>query len=159
MKQIEKIKECQNLKIQQFINRSDVVRIVGYYFDPVNSKKYLVMFTRSLGWEHASVSTPNKTPSWDIMCRVKDIFWTGEECCVEYHPKEEDYVNTHEHCLHIWKPIDEEIPTPPSIMVGFKDIDSKKAKEITNIFLGSLSKEELTNLAKSRGINVENRKK
>jgi len=31
-----------------------------------------------------------------------------------------DYVNNHNYCLHIWKPINQEIPTPPSIMVGLK---------------------------------------
>lgn len=29
-----------------------------------------------------------------------------------------DYVNNHPHCLHIWKPTETEIPTPPSILVG-----------------------------------------
>ena len=51
---------------------------------------------------------------------MKDIFWGEDEVCVEYHPKREDYVNMHPHCLHIWKPIGVEIPTPPSILVGFK---------------------------------------
>lgn len=28
-----------------------------------------------------------------------------------------DYVNIHPYCLHIWKPINQEIPTPPRILV------------------------------------------
>ena len=54
------------------------------------------------------------------MCAVKDAFWDKDECCIQYHPAEKDYVNNHPYCLHIWKPINQEIPMPPSIMVGLK---------------------------------------
>ena len=92
----------------------------GSFTDPVERKYYFFVFSWGQGWEHLSVSQRNKTPSWDIMCRMKDIFWGEDEVCVEYHPKKEDYVNMHPHCLHIWKPIGVEITTPPSILVGFK---------------------------------------
>ena len=157
MKTLEEIKNNKQLKILKIVQVEDSLKIECYFFDPVTTKRWLVLFTSSLGWEHASVSQPNKTPTWDIMCRVKDIFWSGDECCVEYHPKEEDYVNMHEHCLHIWKPIGIELPTPPSIMVGFKDVDSETSHKISQAFINSLSLEEKMELANARGMHVGNR--
>ena len=71
------------------------------------------------GWEHVSVSPypETYTPSWDEMCKVKDIFFNEDECCVEYHPKKKDYINVFPYCLHIWKPQHVEIPTPPKFFV------------------------------------------
>lgn len=65
------------------------------------------------GWDHVSVSFPNRCPTWDEMCKIKDIFFTPEECCVEYHPQKSRYVNVHPYCLHIWRPQNEKIPQPP----------------------------------------------
>ena len=36
-------------------------------------------------------------------------------------------MNNHEHCLHIWKPNEEHLPTPPSILVGFRNEEEKQA--------------------------------
>lgn len=118
------------------------LRVNGYFYDPVSQKRYYVIFTSSLGWEHASVSQPNKTPTWDVMCRVKDLFWAGDECCIEYHPKEEDYINMHEHCLHIWKPIGVELPMPPSIMVGLKGFTQEDVHVASQIIINSMSEQE-----------------
>lgn len=46
-----------------------------------------------------------------------------DKVCMQLHPRKEDYVNNHPHCLHIWKPINKKIPTPPSIMVGLKNLE------------------------------------
>ena len=78
------------------------------------------IFSNGCGWEHLSVSTPVKTPTWEQMAKMKEIFFKDDEVCFQLHPKKDDYVNMHEHCLHIWKPINVEIPTPPSVMVGIR---------------------------------------
>lgn len=70
------------------------------------------------GWEHVSVSTERRTPNWDEMCFVKDLFWRDDECVVQYHPPKADYVNCHPNCLHLWMPLWAEIPMPPPILVG-----------------------------------------
>lgn len=82
-----------------------------------------------MGFEHVSVSTPIKTPTWEQMCKIKDIFWRDDEVCMQLHPKKEDYVNMHSYCLHIWKPTEQEIPTPPSIMVGLRRGKEKEDAE------------------------------
>ena len=91
------------------------------YLDPKRaSKQARVVWSNGGGWDHVSVSWPNRCPTWDEMCRVKDIFFRKDEVCVQYHPAEKDYVNFHPYCLHIWKPQEQEIPTPPTIYVGPK---------------------------------------
>lgn len=77
----------------------------GDYYDTNSGKRLNFMFSSQGGWEHLSVSTPSKTPSWDQMCMMKDVFFDDEEECVQYHPRKSEYVNAHPHCLHIWRPL------------------------------------------------------
>lgn len=73
-------------------------------------------------WEHVSVhAVKNKkqeTPTWDDMCKIKDIFWDEEDAVVQYHPKKSEYVNRHPNVLHLWRPVVQKLPTPPKILVG-----------------------------------------
>ncbi len=66
-------------------------------------------------FEHVSVTVVNEArcPTWEEMCFVKDLFWLEEETVLQYHPPKSQYVNKHKHCLHLWKPVDFEIPVPP----------------------------------------------
>lgn len=75
------------------------------------------------GWQHVSVSVEgsHKPPSWDTMCMIKDLFWDAEDWVVQFHPAKSQYVNNHPGCLHLWRPTDQTMPTPESIMVGIKD--------------------------------------
>lgn len=82
------------------------------------SKQAEVQWSNGGGWEHVSVSWPSRCPTWGEMCKVKDIFFRKDEWVMELHPPESEYVNLHEYCLHLWKPIGQDIPTPPSFMVG-----------------------------------------
>lgn len=77
----------------------------------------VVVWSFGGGWDHVSVSYSNRCPTWDEMCKVKDMFFGPDECCIEYHPAEKDYVNVHPYCLHIWRPQGNEIPKPPKIFV------------------------------------------
>ena len=69
------------------------------------------------GWEHVSVSLKKRCPTWDEMCMIKDIFWSDDECVVQFHPHKSEYVNTHPYCLHLWKKIGEDYETPPKHFV------------------------------------------
>lgn len=65
-------------------------------------------------WEHASVRVVHMgMPRWEEMCWVKDVFWGPEECVLQFHPPESEYVNDHERVLHLWKPVGLEFPRPP----------------------------------------------
>jgi len=80
-------------------------------------------------WEHVSVhafrsgtrefsGAKTRTPTWKEMAYVKDLCWDAEDVVMQLHPRKSEYVNNHPHVLHLWRPVDVEIPTPPSIFVG-----------------------------------------
>lgn len=85
-------------------------------------KQLLVQASDGASWEHVSVSVLNsrKTPSWDDMCYIKGLFWEPEECVIQYHPPASNYVNNLENCLHLWRPIGQEVPQPPPGLVGVR---------------------------------------
>lgn len=70
------------------------------------------------GWDHVSVSLPNRCPTWDEMCFVKDLFFDPEEVVIQLHPAKSKYKNVHPFCLHLWRPQKEGIPLPPEYMVA-----------------------------------------
>lgn len=69
------------------------------------------------GWEHVFVSYRKRFPTWEEMCRVKDMFFNPEEVAVQYHPRHSEYVNRHPYCLHLWRKRGEDFETPPTILV------------------------------------------
>jgi hypothetical protein len=73
-------------------------------------------------WEHVSVSLPNRPPNWEEMCFIKSLFWDDEEAVMQLHPPKSEWINNHSHCLHMWRPTNQEIPMPPSIAVGKKEL-------------------------------------
>jgi hypothetical protein len=89
----------------------------------INGLKIKVIASDGMGWQHVSVSIHNSTftPSWDVMCKVKDLFWEPEDAVIQIHPPAKDYVNFHPGCLHLWRCTDgREQPLPHWIMVGPK---------------------------------------
>ena len=52
------------------------------------------------------------------MCFVKTVFWDREDCVVQFHPPESEYVNDHPFCLHLWRPVGVVIARPPALTVG-----------------------------------------
>jgi hypothetical protein len=89
-------------------------------------------------WEHVSVTVRDKrgkaldrAPTWLEMCAVKNAFWDDGEVVMQLHPAKSEYVNYHPHCLHLWRPVIERIPTPPSIYVGPKETKTSEPIENT----------------------------
>ena len=72
-------------------------------------------------WDHVSVkardSKGTRTPTWDEMCFIKDLFFQSQETAMQLHPPKSEYVNVHPHVLHIWKPQSKSIPRPPKEFV------------------------------------------
>lgn len=88
--------------------------------------KATVVWSYGGGWEHVSIAPLNGTmPKWEDMCFTKELFWDDTEWVVQYHPPKSEYVNNLPNCLHLWRPIEEELPTPPSIFVGIKGVELK----------------------------------
>lgn len=81
------------------------------------------------GWEHVSVSLPNRCPTWAEMSFIKATFWDSRDCVVQFHPSEYEYVNNHAFCLHLWRPTAGDIPTPPAWMVGIKGLTPEQSEQ------------------------------
>lgn len=82
-----------------------------------HSQTAFVIASDGMGWEHVSVSRTDRCLTWDEMCQVKAMFWSPEDCVLQFHPPESDYVNNHPNCLHLWRPIGVNVPTPDLILV------------------------------------------
>ena len=84
-------------------------------------RKLTVIASDGMGWEHVSVhaekkNSPMLIPYWDEMNYVKCLFWDDDDIVIQYHPRKEEYVN-YANCLHLWRPIGVELPTPPKALV------------------------------------------
>ena len=85
------------------------------------SRDLQIIISNGAGWEHASVSYRRniaRTPTWEEMHWVKTLVWRDDECVMQLHPPQEEYVNCHPGCLHLWKPMAGDIKRPPKFLVG-----------------------------------------
>lgn len=81
-------------------------------------------------WEHVSATVLHYPkgatkprffiPTWAEMCGLKDLFWDSDDCVIQFHPPNSDYIDVHKFVLHLWRPLDCEIPRPNSLLVGPK---------------------------------------
>lgn len=99
----------------------------GFFHVPslIDGQTIRVMASAGDGWDHVSVSRVNRCPNWPEMEHIKRLFFKDDETAMQLHVPSTDHVNHHPYCLHLWRPLDQEIPRPPSIMVG---PDSAKGK-------------------------------
>lgn len=89
----------------------------GYYEVKTPTGVMRVIASWAEGWDHVSVSRPNRCPTWAEMDFVKRVFFKPDEFVFQAHPAESDYINIHPFCLHLWRPQHEKIPIPPKYMV------------------------------------------
>lgn len=82
-------------------------------------KTFKVMISDQMGWDHVSVSIVDvdRCPTWEEMCDVKRLFFKPDECVVQFHPEESEYVNIHPHCLHLWRFQKSPFPVPNATFV------------------------------------------
>lgn len=90
-----------------------------------NGEFYLVIVSNGQGWDHVSVTLHRKNganiercPSFEEMQMIKEKIFTEEEVVFQLHPREEDYINTHPYCLHLWKPNNCSMFVPPLYSVN-----------------------------------------
>ena len=80
--------------------------------------KLTIIASWGMGWDHVSVSLPDRCPTWDEMERVKRAFFQPWEVAMQLHVASADHINCHPYCLHLWRPHGAEIPLPPKAMVA-----------------------------------------
>ena len=88
----------------------------------IGNRQLLVIASDGAGWEHVSVrcfetGTRTRTPTWDEMCYVKNLFWDDEDVVMQLHPRQCEYVDLHPNVLHLWRPIGVKVLTPPVVLV------------------------------------------
>jgi hypothetical protein len=91
----------------------------GMFLVPLEGELWHVMISDQMGWKHLSVTNAQKKmlPSWTVLGRLKDLFYGDDEWACQFFPAKEDYIDDHPFCLHIWKPLDEELPRPSIALV------------------------------------------
>jgi hypothetical protein len=92
----------------------------GAFFVPFGKVKLHCIASCGAGWDHVSVSLPDRCPTWEEMSFVKDLFFEPDETAMQLHVPHSDHVNYHPNCLHLWRPQRTRIPLPSMILVGPK---------------------------------------
>jgi hypothetical protein len=86
--------------------------------NPFGVNPYLrIIASAGDGWDHVSVSTESRCPTWAEMDWVKRLFFEDFEIAFQLHVTPKDHINIHPNVLHIWRPHKQEIPLPPVRMV------------------------------------------
>lgn len=105
-----------------------------------NGEFYLVIVSNGQGWDHVSVTLHRKNgasikrcPSFEEMQMIKEKIFTEEEVVFQLHPREEDYINTHPYCLHLWKPNNCSMIVPPLYSVNNDELMGNTYFEHGNI--------------------------
>jgi hypothetical protein len=89
-----------------------------------------VLASNDDGWDHISVSLSDRTPSWDEMEFVKNLFFERDEVAMQLHVPATDHVNNHPFCLHLWRPHDQPIPRPPADLVGIPGLGPEQIRMV-----------------------------
>lgn len=82
-----------------FINRLDLRKvIVSCAKRPDDGNKR---------WLHVTVSHPHRMPTYKELTEVKRLFIGKDRKAIMVFPEQENHVNIHETCLHLWCCLDE----------------------------------------------------
>ena len=124
----------EHLNIPKRFCSDDSYGFSGMFRFNMQGRMVRVIASDGGGWQHVSVSIERdkRTPTWEMMCVIKGLFWEDEDCVVQYHPPASVYVDFHPGCLHLWKPLLVDLPMPDPIMVGpmRKDKDGKRTMPV-----------------------------
>lgn len=85
---------------------------------PIDHAELKIIASVGEGWEHVSVSRKKRCPNWPEMEHVKRTFFEESETVMQLHVPPVDHINVHNFCLHLWRPLNQEIPRPPGWMVA-----------------------------------------
>ena len=91
----------------------------GEFAIDFNGIRLVIMAATGFGWDHVSVSTVDRCPTWEEMELVAKLFFNADEVAMQLHVPLKDHVNNHPFCLHWWRPRSKlkSIPLPPKILV------------------------------------------
>jgi hypothetical protein len=73
-------------------------------------------------WVHISLSYPGKLPTWDDIKGVRNVILGSNRWAYQVLPPDDQSINIHPYCLHIWAPWDEDDDLMPDFARGGKTI-------------------------------------
>lgn len=85
---------------------------------PPDGEPARVIASNGMGWDHVSVSLPNRCPTWAELEHVKRLFFRESEVAVQFHVPPKDHISVHPYCLHLWRCQYAPLHLPPPEMVG-----------------------------------------
>jgi len=121
------LRNCPNVRVQKFrlpdpgTGEVYSLDINGQYIIPSKLNRFELMTVIASdggGWDHVSVSLRKRTPTWEEMEYVRELFFRDDEVVMQLSVPARDHVNLHKFCLHMWRPQHVVIPRPPGFMVG-----------------------------------------
>lgn len=89
------------------IDELEKYRVAGPSPEPIGAfqiGELRVLAANGAGWDHVSVSRPDRCPTWDEMERIKRLFFKPDETAMQLHVPVSEHINHHPNCLHIWRP-------------------------------------------------------
>ena len=91
-----------------------------------------VIASAAHGWDHVSVSRPDRTPAWEEMEQVRHLFFEPHAVVMQLHVPATDHINNHPHCLHLWRPHYCDIPRPPGELVGISGLSPEDVRDLSD---------------------------
>lgn len=109
----------------------------GFFRLAVNGEWLKIIASDGYGWQHVSVSKESgqQVPNWGHMSAIKELFWGDDVWVVQFHPARSEYVNNHPGVLHLWRPTEAQLPTPPAILVGIKGRTAEEHAKMSQLDL------------------------
>lgn len=91
----------------------------GSFLIDHNGVVLVVIAASGGGWDHLSISTKNRCPTWEEMELVARLFFREDEVAMQLHVPFRDHINNFPFCLHWWRPWSSlrKIPLPPRSFV------------------------------------------
>jgi hypothetical protein len=92
----------------------------GSFMVPLEGEMWYVVLNDQLGWRHLAIANAQKnlTPTWSVMCRVKQLFYGDDEWACQFHPpKDEHGISDFPYRLHLWSPLEETLPVPVMVVI------------------------------------------
>jgi hypothetical protein len=89
----------------------------GAFTTLLKETRLVIIAASGGGWDHVSVSTQTRCPTWEEMEFVKRMFFKDDEVAMQLHVPPLYHISIHPYALHLWRPHNTDIPLPPRIMV------------------------------------------
>lgn len=117
LRQIDQYRDCSPWVVSYYGTTGDDYGGVFSVPSPEDGESLRVVASSAGGWDHVSVSRETRCPTWAEMDHIKRLFFKENEVAVQFHVAEEDHINVHPFCLHLWRNKKNKIELPPKIFV------------------------------------------